>query len=168
MRNIEIKTPLDDRPAAVARLTTLGARHLWTRRQRDTFFRVETGWLKLREPSEGPAELIAYHRPTDDTGPRPSDYDIMVLDDPARWIAFLGRALPIEVVVEKERELHIVETTRIHLDHVDGLGNYLELETVVGNRDLAEAETETRRIIQGLQLDRHRFVAVPYRDLLMT
>ncbi len=59
----------------------MDARLEWTRRQVDTFFAVTDGWLKLREMDGAPAELISYRRPTDDAGPRPSEYDVVRLED---------------------------------------------------------------------------------------
>ena len=69
--NVEIKCPLADRVAVEDRLQKIGAGWHWTRRQVDTFYEVPNGWLKLREPAGGFAELISYCRATDDAGPRP-------------------------------------------------------------------------------------------------
>ncbi len=144
----------------------MGADETWTRRQRDTFFAVPKGWLKLREQAGDAPELIAYTRPRDHGGPRASDYERMPLEDASRWLALLGRALEREVVVEKERTLWLWRHTRVHLDRVEGLGEYLELETVLDGIDAAQGHAETDEAIAALALDRATFLAVPYRDLL--
>ena len=70
MKNIEIKSPLADRPGTEERLRSLGAKLEWTRRQVDTFFNSHSGWLKLREVEGCPAELISYRRSLENSGPR--------------------------------------------------------------------------------------------------
>ncbi len=166
MQNIEIKTPLPDRAEVELRLQALGAELHWTRRQRDTFFETRGDWLKLREQDGSASELIAYARSTADSGPRASDYDRLPIEEAESWKHLLGRVLPIGRVVAKERTLWIWRHTRIHLDRVEGLGDWLELETVASGITLEEAQTEAQSLIETLALDRDSFEARPYRDLL--
>jgi predicted adenylyl cyclase CyaB len=170
VQNIEVKTPLHDWAKAETRLEALGAKRTWTRKQVDTFFKVplEAGWLKLREAEGRPPELIAYERTTSDSGPRPSDYEVAVVKDAELMKRLLARVLPVEGVVRKERTLWIYEHTRIHLDQVDGLGDFIELETVVDDIPLSEAREEADRLVHVLALDPQEFVAVPYMRLLET
>lgn len=165
MRNIEIKAPLPDRGRVEAALVALGAREVWTQHQRDTFFRVEEGLLKMRE-QDGRAELIAYRRSTDSTDPRPSDYHRRPLDDAAAWQTLLAHVHPVESVVEKDRTLWLFENTRIHLDRVEGLGDFLELETVLDGIDEESGRVENDLVIEKLALQRDTFLAVPYKTLL--
>ncbi len=166
MQNVEIKTPLRDRPKVEKRLEAVGARRMWQRKQRDTFFKVPKGWLKLRETEETRPEVISYERSTSHSGPRESRYDVVPVGNAETWKRLLGRVLPTDTVVEKERTLWVYEHTRIHLDAVVGLGDYLELETIIMDIDPEEAKSEAERLIQVLALDPADFVAVPYRDLL--
>lgn len=167
MRNIEIKCVLSDRRAVEARLAELGAEEVWVARQRDTFYTVPRGWLKLREHEGGEAELIAYARATDTSGPRASDFERAVIDDVQLWKRLLAKALPVDIVVQKERTLWMYRHTRVHLDRVEDLGDYLELETLVGEIEEDEARAENEAVIEALALDRDSFLAVPYRDLLL-
>lgn len=166
MQNIELKTRLTDRAKIEKKLSALGARPMWVRNQRDTFFAVSEGWLKLRETEGKPAELISYRRSSEDSGPRPSDYDVLLVGDGAAALRLLSRVLPIDRVVEKERTLWIYEHTRVHLDRVGSLGEFLELETVVESGKLDEARAENARVVDTLGLDAAQFVAESYRDLL--
>lgn len=161
MRNLEVKVPLDDRADMEARVRALGAAETWVRRQRDTFFAAPLGYLKLREADGALPELIAYRR-----AGGVSNYDVAPLDDAARWHRLLGRALAVEAVVAKERTLWMYEHTRIHLDRVAGLGDFLELETVVEGLSEDEAQREHDHVIELLALPRDRFIDVPYRALL--
>jgi adenylate cyclase len=167
MQNIEIKTLLPDRTAIERRLEAMGARRMWCRRQHDTFFQVPRGLLKLREVEGARPEVISYERSSESSGPRPSDYDVVPVGDAPTWLRLLSRVLPVDCVVDKERTLWLYEHTRIHLDRVRGLGDYLELETVVLDIDPDEAREETNRVIYALALDRSAFVTASYRDLLL-
>lgn len=165
MQNLEIKTPIGEPDALLGRLSALGATRQWTRRQRDVFFVVPRGYLKLRVHDPGEAELIAYEREAG-THPRPSDYVVVPVADAAGLEAALGRSLGVRGVVEKSRTLHLWRHTRIHLDEVAGLGAFLELETVLSGISRSEGEAEIRAVIAGLDLDPSRFLAVPYLELL--
>ena len=166
MTNVEVKCRLADRAAVEVRLPAIGARRAWTRRQRDTFFAVPGRWLKLREETGAAACLIAYARSVDDAGPRESEFERRRLDDAAAWLRLLGHVLPVDLVVEKERTLWLHGHTRIHLDRVDGLGDYVELETAVVGITRDEADREARALVGALGLDAADFLARPYRDLL--
>ncbi len=168
MQNIEVKARLTGRENLERRLEALGARKMWVRRQVDTYFRVPTSgaWLKLRECEGRPAELISYKRSTEYALPRVSDYDVLIVSAPEDWKRLLARAVPIDIVVAKERTLWIYEHTRIHLDEVEGLGQFVELETVAEDLSAEEALEENRRVIGALGLNPLDFISVPYRDLL--
>jgi adenylate cyclase class IV len=165
MQNIEIKTPLPDPAAVRARLAPLGARRTWERRQRDVFFPVPAGYLKLRQVEGQPPELIAYEREAG-SGPRASDYDIAPGGDGERLERVLARALGVRGVVEKTRELWLWKQTRIHLDTVTGLGSYLELEAVVRDIPVEEARAQADHLIEALALDPAIFNDRPYLELL--
>jgi len=166
MQNIEIKAKLRNRGNVESRLRALGAKCLWTHRQTDTFFEVPRGWLKLREAEGRPPELIAYERSSELALPRASNYEVLVVKDADACRRLLARVLPVDKFVEKERTLWIYEHTRIHLDRVDELGEFIELETVVEGITEREAREETQRVQATLGIDREDLIAVPYRDLV--
>jgi len=166
MQNLELKARCPDLEMVRARAERLGARYAGAFAQRDTFFASGApGRLKLREVADGPAELIAYRR-ADVTEARSSDYDIYPVADPDRLRAVLTAALGEAGVVEKRRRLYLLHRTRIHLDQVRGLGDFVELETVLGGESEAEAQAELARIAAGLEIRRETLVAVAYVDLL--
>ncbi len=105
----------------------LGAVDRGVLEQCDTYFRVETGRLKLREEG-GSAELVFYDRP-DTPGVRESHYERIPVD--AALGPVLGRALGVVGVVRKRRRLFLHRGVRIHLDEVAGLGSFVELEAVL-------------------------------------
>ena len=166
MKNIEMKARLLDRRAAEDRLRAMGAREAWTARQTDTFFTVAQGWLKVREADGRPAEVISYRRSTGEAGPRPSDYDVLVVPDGEAWRRLLARVLPVRGVVKKERTLWLHRHTRVHLDRVDGLGEFLELEAVVEGIGESEARAEADALLAAVGAAVGDMVPVPYLELL--
>jgi adenylate cyclase, class 2 len=137
-RNIELKAsdPSPDRSLAVCR--EIGAVDEGTLCQRDTYFEVRNGTLKLRQQDPGEAQLIHYRR---DSLPeaRESVYRIVPVSAPEVLGAALAEALGVRGVVAKRRRLHFWRGVRIHLDRVEGLGSFIEFEAVAPpDSDLAE------------------------------
>src|SRR5262245_36397959 len=98
--------------------------------QLDTFFAVPVGRLKLRQLAPNRGELIFYQRP-DEPGPKRSDYIVTNTSEPSVLRDTLAHALGVCGEVRKRRWLFLVDRfgghTRIHLDEVRGLGQFLEL-----------------------------------------
>jgi predicted adenylyl cyclase CyaB len=135
-------------------------------RQRDTFFNVARGRLKLRRFDDGTGELIFYER--DDTpGPKTSTYSKAPCADAAGMEAVLARALGVRGVVDKRRELFMIGRTRVHLDEVHGLGHFLELEVVLADAEpAADGEREAHELLAKLGVPAAALVAPAYIDLL--
>jgi predicted adenylyl cyclase CyaB len=166
LKNIEIKTPLAERAQTEEKLLSIGANLEWTRKQVDTFFNAPSGWLKLREVEGCPCELISYRRSVEDSGPRESDYDILRLEAAHELSSVLEHSLGILGIVEKQRALWLYRNTRVHLDRVKGLGDFLELETVLAGIDAGEGTAESEEVIGLLELNKELFISVPYLELL--
>jgi predicted adenylyl cyclase CyaB len=98
--------------------------------QEDIFFPVEKGRLKLRILAPDRGQLIYYNRP-DQEGPKLSEYHIAETSDPEGLKSILAQAYGIRGVVRKTRYLYLAGQTRIHLDDVQGLGKFMELEVVM-------------------------------------
>lgn len=166
-RNVEIKARLTDPLVALQRARDLADEGPWEIAQHDTFFRCETGRLKLRRFADGTGELIAYDRAVD-RGPKTSHYRIVPAPRPAELAAALGDALGILGEVRKRRTLWLAGRTRIHLDEVDHLGSFLELEVVLERGDSAAAgEREAARLMAALGVGAEELVAGAYIDLLL-
>lgn len=73
------------------------------------------------------AELIFYDRPNCD-GPKLSKYDKCSVPDGSQMASVLSYALGVEGSVRKKRQLFMVGQTRVHIDYVEDLGNFMELE----------------------------------------
>lgn len=173
-RNLELKVRVtaEDLDAIRATLVAATGAEPEVQWQVDRYFQVPAGRLKLRvityHTGMSRAELIGYRRP-DVRGSRWSSYRITPLPaEQAESLAgTLAQVLPVLVEVRKRREIVIVGATRVHLDAVDGLGAFVELETVIGSQDDEHATREHREVIDRLGLDAWPVEAGSYSDLLL-
>ncbi len=135
--------------------------------QEDTFFHTAKGRLKLRVLTPHRGELSYYERP-DMAGPKQSNYQIYRTTDPAGLAAVLS-GLGARGVVRKKRWLYLVGQTRLHLDRVDGLGDFLELEVVLGAGDSpAQGQVIAAELMKQLGIDETALIETAYIDLLET
>jgi predicted adenylyl cyclase CyaB len=140
-RNIEIKARVARPDEMRAMLDALSDTPCEVLHQEDTFFRTRAGRLKLRVMSGGDVELIYYERPNA-SEPVESRYVRCAMPDPAAVQVMLSAALGVEGVVKKKRSLYTVGNARLHLDTVEGLGTFLEIEVVLSEEQTAEAGTK--------------------------
>jgi len=144
--NIEIKASIESVSAILPRVAALATSGPTEFDQDDTFFHCENGRLKLRTFSFESGELIFYQRP-DGAGPKESFYVISPTSSPETLRQALSLAYGVVGRVRKHRTLFMVGRTRVHLDKVEGLGDFLELEVV-----LAEGEPLTAGIAVANEL----------------
>jgi predicted adenylyl cyclase CyaB len=164
--NIEIKARTEKSDELRERLSVLSGTPPEILLQEDTFFHAPNGRLKLRVLQAGPAQLIHYDRP-DQQGPKRSSYHIFETNDPGSLKTVLSKALGVRGVVRKERLLYIVGQTRVHLDNVSGLGNFVELEVVLrqGQSD-AEGQMVARDLMAILDICEEDLLDRAYIDML--
>ncbi|MDX1650336.1 MAG: class IV adenylate cyclase [Myxococcota bacterium] len=165
--NLEIKARCDDLDAVRERARTVATRWVGVDRQVDTYFRTARGRLKLRESSLSGGQLVPYLRP-DRPGPRRSDYLVVPVEDPVALRELLSALLGVHRVVRKEREIALAGNVRIHLDRVDGLGSFVELEAVYDGGEEAEAgeREKVARLMEALGLREADRVPGSYETLL--
>jgi adenylate cyclase class IV len=165
-RNIEIKARIDSVESLLPIAVQVTGSQPTLIEQDDTLFSVPHGRLKLRQFADGSAELIHYQRP-DDSAAKASDYVRLPVPDPAALREALVRACGLRGRVRKQRWLLLVGQTRIHLDRVEGLGDFMELEVVLreGQSD-AEGTQIAQALMQALGLAEAPRLAGAYVDML--
>lgn len=164
--NIEIKARVADFARKCALAEALSGAPPQLISQRDTFFPCAHGRLKLRELSDTEGHLVAYSRP-DTPSSKQSDYLICRTATPALLLETLSSALGTGMVVVKQRRLYLVGQTRIHLDEVEGLGTFLELEVVLNPGQASEeGHAIAADLIRSLEIIESDLISVAYADLL--
>lgn len=165
--NVEIKARIPSVEALLPVARALGDdEHPQLIHQDDTFFAVANGRLKLRVFGDGSGELIHYHR-SDASGPKLSDYVLAPAPEPDSLREALTRACGLLGRVRKDRILVLAGPTRIHLDRVEGLGDFLELEVVLADGQTeAEATAVARDLMARLGVQPVQLVSGAYLDLL--
>jgi predicted adenylyl cyclase CyaB len=165
-RNIEIKARIDGIDTIVDALRRLPADGPTEIFQDDTFFRCDNGRLKLRAFSATQGELIFYQR-DNQHGPKESFYVRAPTNDPAALRQALTLAHGVCGRVIKQRTLYLVGRTRVHLDRVQGLGEFLELEVVMDEAEPVSAGVdEAHRLMAALGVQPHQLLEDAYVDLL--
>ncbi|XP_003485277.1 uncharacterized protein LOC100747037 [Bombus impatiens] len=172
MRNIEIKAKIDDPDLKISRVVQLTKQNSIVKvmKQYDTFFKVkEGGRLKLRKFQDDSGELI-YYRRSNKFGPKLCDYEKVTLNKSA--CSHVGNILSASNgrlgIVKKTRKLYMIGQTRVHIDDVEGLGTFLELEVVLTDeQDIESGEKIAQDLMSKLGIKHEDLIANAYIDLLL-
>ncbi len=165
--NVEIKAVLRGLSYLTQRAKELSGSDGTVIRQQDTFFKVPAGRLKLRDLQDGTGQLIFYERP-DTEGPKLSNYSITPTKDPQGLVKVLTDALGQVGQVKKERRLYMVGQTRVHVDCVEGLGDFMELEVVMKEQQSREeGVTIATQLMLELGVKEEDLIDGAYMDLLL-
>jgi adenylate cyclase class IV len=166
-RNIELKATDPDPSASLEVCRALGAEDRGTIAQRDTYFNVARGGLKLREEQPGRPHLIQFERASEPQQ-RESRYRIIEVSDGAVLCAALATAIGIRGIVAKRRHLLLWQSVRIHLDEVERLGTFIELEAVApADSDLAHEHRLVAELRDALGITDERLIALGYAAQLI-
>jgi adenylate cyclase, class 2 len=164
-KNLEIKARVLSLHDAIHVVRSMHARSKGILRQRDNYYHVSSGRLKLRMIQPRSAELIYYKRPNK-KGHRYSDYTVLPVTDAKATDVFCAAAFGRKIVVEKERRLYLYKNARIHLDTVCGLGTFIEFEVLV-KYGRHQAQILLKFLLEQFGIDRSATIAASYSDLLL-
>ena len=164
-RNIEIKAHIESVESFAPKAAAIATEGPFEIEQDDTFFRCDNGRLKLRVLAGGNGEVIFYRR-SDQRAPKESLYLRAPTSAPETLRDALSMAYGVVGRVRKHRTLFLVGRTRVHLDKVEGLGHFLELEVVLGDGEPAEAGVrEAHDLMQKLGIHASQLIGNAYVDL---
>jgi len=136
--------------------------------QIDTYFRVNTGRLKLRE---GIIEnnLIHYER-VNQEGPKQADITLYKTEPGSSLKELLIKSLGILITVDKIREIYFIGNVKFHIDSVKDLGTFIEIEAI-GDDETTDKERllhQCRHYLNIFNIPEKDLIAVSYSDLLMS
>lgn len=165
IKNIEIKAKIRDYEKVKRLVEELCPIPIQTEHQEDTFFNTSKGRLKLRE-SDDTSALIYYDR-KDSFEPIQSDIAISFIENPDTLKPVLSKSLGIRGIVKKKRILYKYGLTRIHIDEVEGLGRFIELEVVLkSDQTLKDGDTIANNLMDKFDIQKSDLVDVAYIDLI--
>ncbi len=166
-RNVEIKARIESIDSISAKAAALADKGPIETIQDDTFFPCDNGRLKLRILSPDEGQLIFYRR-ADQRGPKESFYLISHTNSPNTLRESLSLAYGQAGHVRKKRILYLAGRTRIHIDQVQNLGKFLELEVVLEEDEAPKTgEAIARDLMQKLGVLPEQLIKGAYIDLLM-
>ncbi|WP_075257362.1 class IV adenylate cyclase [Herbaspirillum camelliae] len=166
-RNVEIKARLSDLAATLERVREMADRGPVEIEQDDTFFNCDNGRLKLRQISPNEGSLIFYRR-VNQIGPKESFFVHSATATPDSLREVLSLAYGEGGRVIKHRTLFHIGRTRIHIDRVQGLGSFLELEVMLSDGELIEAGViEAEKIMENIGVIAAQLIDKGYVDLLI-
>lgn len=166
--NIEIKARCFHPQTVEAFLFSHNARFTGTDCQKDIYFNIPKGRLKLRQ---GNIEnnLIYYNR-SNQKGPKQSDFYLTPVHDSTSLETLLTEALGIKVIVEKKRKIFFLDNIKVHLDEITNLGSFVEIEA--SNISNPEILVETlheqcRQLMQHFYIKEEDLIEKSYSDMLL-
>jgi adenylate cyclase, class 2 len=165
--NVEIKARCSNAERVRNYLLNNNADFKGTDFQTDTYFNVKNGRLKLRE---GNIEnnLIYYER-NNQAGPKSSSFILTKIRDADKLKESLASADGIKVVVKKKREIYYIKNVKFHIDEVDGLGAFVEIEAGNIGADLSkdQLQQQCEFYMQQFCIEEKDLIEVSYSDLLI-
>ena len=164
--NIEIKARCADPTHIVNFLTRQQADFRGEDHQIDTYFHTQNGRLKLREGNIEHS-LVYYERP-DQKGPKASEI-ILITQPPEEIKALLEKTNGVKVVVDKRRRIYFLENVKFHIDEVQSLGNFVEIEAIdldgsIGREKLL---AQCNYYLRAFRIAEEDLLTASYSDMLL-
>jgi predicted adenylyl cyclase CyaB len=163
--NFEFKARLNNERRIREALERLNARLVGTDHQIDTYFRVPSGRLKVRQGLLENAPI--FYRRSNVRRARRSAVEMMLLPRRNSLRAILVCALGTLAVVDKRREIYFVKNVKIHLDRVRQLGKFLEVEAISRTGDVKKIRSQARQFQELFGITAKDMVAESYSDLML-
>lgn len=165
--NVEIKAFCRHPEQVRSVLQEAGAVLRGTDEQTDVYFHVPRGRLKLRQGTIEKA-LIFYERP-DQAGPKKSEVLLYPAAEGERLRKVLAKALGVRAVVRKTREIYFLENIKFHLDRVEGLGQFVEIEVMdqTGTADCAAMRRQCEGFMSRFGIEPEDLLKRSYSDMML-
>lgn len=136
--------------------------------QTDTYFNVNNGRLKLRQGNIENS-LIFYNR-ENKAGPKLSEVTLYPVPANSELLKkALIQANGIKVEVKKQREIYFIENVKFHIDEVERLGSFVEIEAidVDGSKGIDFIKQQCDFYVGELQIKEEDLLTMSYSDMLI-
>ncbi len=168
LKNIEFKAKIDDEKKMLSLIDKLSPEYLGEDIQIDTYYDISNGRLKLRRGNIENS-LIFYKR-NEERELKQSDIILYRhIPDPSLEM-LLKEMYDIKVIVKKRRKIFFVEHVKIHLDEVDSLGTFIEVEVIDSNnsKTISELEEKCEYYKKYFKISDSQIVNASYSDLILS
>ncbi|XP_023237001.1 uncharacterized protein LOC111636073 [Centruroides sculpturatus] len=170
LSNVEIKAKISDYESVLKATKKICGDNCEILRQEDTYFNVPIGRMKFRQVEGKSSMLVFYDRPNSEE-PKLSNYWKQTFANKAEADGLkevLSQALGLRGIVKKERLLYLIDNTRVHLDKVENLGSFLELEVVLSEGQNTEfGQNVAFSLMEKLGVRKDDLLPCSYIDLIM-
>ncbi len=165
--NIEFKAASNCLNELEQKLKTLQPIFIGEDNQKDTYYNVSNGRLKLREGNIENA-LIWYSR-ADVAGAKQSDILLYKHNPDEALKLILEKIHGIKVIVEKKRKIYFIENVKFHFDRVEGLGTFVEVEAIDTNGNIGKEKLQEQcnYYANFFAIAKHGFMEKSYSDMLL-
>lgn len=164
--NIEIKAHCHDPERIRQLLKQRKAIFKGKDHQIDTYFKCKHGRLKLREGNIE-RHLIHYDR-ENSSGPKKSIVTLYRLQPNSILKEILTKSLGVLIVVDKKREIYYINNVKFHIDKVQGLGSFIEIEAIDNTGDIGQSQLQQQceKYIQLFGVQSEDLIDCSYSDML--
>jgi predicted adenylyl cyclase CyaB len=165
--NIEFKAKANNMEALEEKLVSLNPQFIGEDHQKDTYYNVNTGRLKLREGNIENA-LIWYQR-EDVGGAKQSDILLYKHAPDEALKNILIKLHGVKIIIDKIRKIYFVENVKFHFDRVEGLGTFVEVEAIDSNGEIGieKLKDQCNFYINFLEIKTEDFMKKSYSDMMM-
>jgi predicted adenylyl cyclase CyaB len=165
--NVEIKAKCRDHDFVRKILRSKSADFKGMDHQVDTYFKVNSGRLKLREGNI--ENFLIYYDRENKEGPKESKIILFKSDPSSTLKEILVNANGILVVVDKKREIYFIENVKFHIDIVQDLGSFIEIEAIDKDGSLGKDKlySQCQEYMKLLGISDSDLISVSYSDLML-
>ncbi|QQG46577.1 MAG: class IV adenylate cyclase [Candidatus Niyogibacteria bacterium] len=165
--NIEIKAKCNNHEEIRKFLKSHNADFKGTDHQVDTYFKVNHGRLKLRE---GKIEnFLIYYERENKEGPKQSDIILFKTFPESSLKSILVNSNGVLTVVDKKREIYFIDNVKFHIDTVQDLGTFMEIEAIDDSGDIGKEKLlqQCNEYLKSFEISESDLISVSYSDLLL-
>lgn len=138
-----------------------------TDHQIDTYFKVPKGRLKLREGNI--ENSLIYYQRKDREGPKESDVMLFHPHKNSSLKETLSQALEILIIIKKKREIYFINNIKFHIDKVENLGSFIEIEAIDNDGKIGQKELhkQCEQYMKLFKVKEEDLINCSYSDLLL-
>lgn len=167
IKNFEFKAKVANLEIYEKKLQTLNPKFKGTDYQKDTYFNVKSGRLKLREGNIENS-LINYER--EDTCEAKESQVLLYQHQPSTALKdILIKQLGVKVVVNKKRKIYFIDNVKFHFDTLENLGTFVEVEAIDAENKftIKELKAQCDKYFEFFELTEQDLVEKSYGDLIL-